>query len=72
MPFLHHLIHLRKDDVYRNQTSIFFGLSLRQLLFSLLAVGVAVLLYCYSERLNVLDTGATTKITIHNKHLKNL
>jgi hypothetical protein len=32
-------------EVRDYQESIFFGLSLRQLLFSLLAVGVAVLLY---------------------------
>ena len=33
----------------RNYTeSMFFGLSLRQFVFSLLAVGVAVLLYCGS------------------------
>lgn len=40
------LIEIKINKEVRDyQESIFFGLSLRQLLFSLLAVGVAVLLY---------------------------
>lgn len=84
----------------RNYTeSMFFGLSMRQFIFSVLACGVAVALYFllrpyfgtetlswinyavasredkeamfleYSELLNALDSGATTKITINNRRL---